>query len=68
MSVSESLVSHRVGRPGRLHLLVTVTNTGSVAGRHSVLAFLVRQYQMMVTPDAQTLNYPYPYPSPYPYP
>ena len=55
VSVSESLVTHRVGAPARFELLVTVTNEGSVAGRHTVLAFLVRQYQMMVTPDAQTL-------------
>eukprot|EP00908_Phaeocystis_cordata_P002119 Transcript_12266.p1 GENE.Transcript_12266~~Transcript_12266.p1 ORF type:complete len:671 (+),score=156.11 Transcript_12266:3-2015(+) len=55
VGVSESLVEHRVGDPGRFELLVTVTNVGSKAGRHSVLAFLVRQYQMLVTPDAQTL-------------
>ena len=44
MSVSESLVAHQVGTPGRFELLVTVANTGSRAGQHTVLAFLVRQY------------------------
>ena len=61
--VSESLVTHRVGAPGRFELLVTVTNTGSVAGRHTVLAFVVRRYQTLVTPDSTVKVPPWQCPS-----
>ena len=55
VGVSESLVTHRVGSPGRFEVLVTLSNTGAVPGAHSVLVFLVRPYQIHLTPDAQTL-------------
>ena len=55
MSVSESLVTHSVGLPGRFDVLVTLSNTGAVRGAHSVLVFLTRPYQSHLTPDAQTL-------------
>ena len=55
VTVSEATVRQRLDSPARFDVTVRVTNAGGMAAQHSVLLFLVRSYQLRLTPDAQTL-------------